>query len=1518
MNFRKKNIIYLLFVSFCLAFVPVSGYAKEIEEKFDEASVVEVADFADLKEAVAEVTEGEGFGRNSDGLWQNKRLLVKGEAKFDCMGASNVIYGYEDMVILDYDTKKEAKQAYDYLKTIPNLAVEIDAPFEETLKDDTETIHTEVSAGISKRESHIVSGRQEVLVAVLDSGYDIKNCGQQRLKKGTDLTDSGSVLDMNGHGTAMANIILEHTPENVKVMPVKVTDKDGRTSSLKLYMGIRYAIENQADVINISMNAIKTSGSEVISAVIREARQAGVVVIVSAGNMGQDVNKFSPADEPEAIVVSAVSEKKVLEEYSNRGLGVDYCSYGSIQVSGINGKAVQISGTSVSAAIVSALVAVRKGEKPDISYEKLLELLNQSAEDLGEKGKDELYGNGLLAFDISGEFELPEEMKKSDLLACDWKEVSLETFNQYIGTATNLERRAFLEQLSEKDRQLLLSRNTMFSEKVLYIENTYTKENTVTEVFRMEGRLYDIVMSEKVANDYEVQAYRVFHYGQQNKSYIQLDTAYNTHKAKIYCWITDRSTDLSNSGTYGITFVPGNSAYDFSECTSGVEDTDTYEGGLGFPVWRLNVKKVKVKKPKDACIEYSSALWNDTGKLDGYKVQKHYWYIWKYQVKPASDAARQEAYGKGCDEVGKWHGGFWDLGDSGRTSGGKCGSDTVTTAVDIGNRDLDMSGKEGITYRLPMSAHQAVTTSETVIDTPASCTQQGLCHTKTTYTCNKCDKTWKVKGASVAIPRLAHVFAGKYADHNGVPKGKYWEECIRNCSGYDVNGEYWQRNIKYLQELHFWEMDVNGNYSALYNGADRVDFYCTAGDYIPQWSRLPSEEYQTGFLDDFLAPEYASYHSVYIPRKQYTVLYDGNGAEGGSTPSQQVYCGRVFHLSPNGFYRTGYEFLGFSQSEDGEVMAGNNVKNLTLTDQGTVTLYAQWKPIQYEITLDHQGANKKVGTRTVYEHLAVGYFKDITLKTKFEKNRIEIPQKNREDSSLAEGIRKQNFLGYYTKRDGEGNQVVKKDGSLVADINGKGAYQYFRSNQTVYAKWEDMNAVSFDANLSKKDKEILGMKENQTSVTCPALRWKKKGEAITIGFGKVKMENGQFSDMYRLKGYSLTPKIKSEDEIVLSSEKAACTFTADEDVTLYAQWDTDFRIAYIGNEQSEGENQIDESGNLKESYLFLKNYFHKTIQKPVKDTTSGQMQNEAGKPYMETIPYSFQGWSMVKEKDEQEKYAVYHRKDGKYEGTGIILAAKEVAKSGKDAGLTFGAPSSDYGSTVKDNTSKIPYINMYAVWDEYPQIQASDLYIPLADAQNGILTEEYLLNLAVATDKELESDENKKGILKHGKDEKNNTSFTILDYQLSEFEGAESEMSLTVTYRAEDKVGNITTKQVTVYLVDTAGKEYDTGKVRFISAEYIDTLAENSIWRTEKYAQKLEKVLKNQKTGEEYTKVTPVQKAFGIKQVKKPDSGTWAHVQEVWKFTHDEVLAVQEYVRKDGVGNNPSEFLKKFGHCRIQ
>ena len=81
MNFRKKNAVYLLFISVCLAFVPVIGYAKEGKETADktpvsETSVMEVSDFAEFQEAVAEVTQEEGIGRSLPNVWQNHRLLV--------------------------------------------------------------------------------------------------------------------------------------------------------------------------------------------------------------------------------------------------------------------------------------------------------------------------------------------------------------------------------------------------------------------------------------------------------------------------------------------------------------------------------------------------------------------------------------------------------------------------------------------------------------------------------------------------------------------------------------------------------------------------------------------------------------------------------------------------------------------------------------------------------------------------------------------------------------------------------------------------------------------------------------------------------------------------------------------------------------------------------------------------------------------------------------------------------------------------------------------------------------------------------------------------------------------------------------------------------------------------------------------------------------------------------------------------------------------------------------------------
>lgn len=432
-------------------------------------------------------------------------------------------------------------------------------------------------------------------------------------------------------------------------------------------------------------------------------------------------------------------------------------------------------------------------------------------------------------------------------------------------------------------------------------------------------------------------------------------------------------------------------------------------------------------------------------------------------------------------------------------------------------------------------------------------------------------------------------------------------------------------------------------------------------------------------------------------------------------------------------------------------------------------------------------------------------------------------------------------------------------------------------------------------------------------------------------------------------------------EIVLSEEKDTYHVTEDKDIILYAQWDTSFMVTYMGNEQTEGNDYLDKVEDVTEDYLFSPNdkdaievlendadYFVKTVERPTIDIATGNDVDEDGNPYMETVPYSFQGWSMYNDKEKQALYQQYGLEDGATVTADIIKDADETSKNEPGKGLTLGNPAEEYGTSNAPHMSthdliaggkgeshenalfadavkgylaevtKMPYVNMYAIWDEYPQITASDIYLPLSYAQEGRITEEYLLGYAVATDEELKSTSNTKGILKHGTDSVNGTAFKVLDYQASEFLGAGSDMAMSITYHAEDAVGNVTEKMVMVHLADTTPQPYEPGYVRFISKEHEDTLEENSIWRSGEYAETLAEVLNNSKTGEEYTTVSPLQQALGVKPVKKPGSGTWKHVEQVWRFTHEEVLAVQEYIDANGLFGSQEGFLTTFGHCRVQ
>lgn len=92
----------------------------------------------------------------------------------------------------------------------------------------------------------------------------------------------------------------------------------------------------------------------------------------------------------------------------------------------------------------------------------------------------------------------------------------------------------------------------------------------------------------------------------------------------------------------------------------------------------------------------------------------------------------------------------------------------------------------------------------------------------------------------------------------------------------------------------------------------------------------------------------------------YTVNYNGNGNTGGSTASSSHTYDTAKALTANGYIKTGYKFNGWNTKADGSGTSYSDkasVKNLTATNNGTVTLYAQWEANTLTVTYDANGGS---------------------------------------------------------------------------------------------------------------------------------------------------------------------------------------------------------------------------------------------------------------------------------------------------------------------------------------------------------------------------------------------------------------------------------------------------------------------------------------------------------------------------------------------------------------------------------
>lgn len=115
------------------------------------------------------------------------------------------------------------------------------------------------------------------------------------------------------------------------------------------------------------------------------------------------------------------------------------------------------------------------------------------------------------------------------------------------------------------------------------------------------------------------------------------------------------------------------------------------------------------------------------------------------------------------------------------------------------------------------------------------------------------------------------------------------------------------------------------------------------GYHLDSWKVL-SGGVSVATDNTFTVPDQAVSVEADFAANTYTVRYDGNGANDGTTAGQTFTYDNEAALSPNGYARDGYQFAGWSTSKTGDVAYADmqTVDNLTATNGGTVTLYAQW------------------------------------------------------------------------------------------------------------------------------------------------------------------------------------------------------------------------------------------------------------------------------------------------------------------------------------------------------------------------------------------------------------------------------------------------------------------------------------------------------------------------------------------------------------------------------------------------
>lgn len=361
-------------------------------------------------------------------LYQTKSIIVKSKNVKETVDREEVTQISENLYVLSFYSEKLTKAMYNYYKDkdyIEKIYYD-DVTINKQINDISQTMYGGTEVDLNNHHSlgatvmgldnynNIINENgnpKDIVIGTIGYGINYQNeFFNERISDNyyNFVLNNKDISETIAQGSRIAEVLVDSTTNNVKIMPLVTVTEEGYTSTSSILKAIAYAAKN-SDVICYEL--INTQ-SEPIDLALESCFKENVPVSCVSSNSQYETSTENsekeenskegdyPANHGMTIAVASLDREMNLADYSGKGDYIDF-SAPSTDVEEIFSNSANISrwsGAQYSNAQIAATIALIKTYSKDATILDVYNFLRNFSEDLGDEGKDELYGYGCPKF----------------------------------------------------------------------------------------------------------------------------------------------------------------------------------------------------------------------------------------------------------------------------------------------------------------------------------------------------------------------------------------------------------------------------------------------------------------------------------------------------------------------------------------------------------------------------------------------------------------------------------------------------------------------------------------------------------------------------------------------------------------------------------------------------------------------------------------------------------------------------------------------------------------------------------------------------------------------------------------------------------------------------------------------------------------------------------------------------------------------------------------------------------------